>query len=210
MKSFYRSFLYILSLQLTVICIPLFGDQSFIAKDGNEVRIAVVQSVQDIRLKESKDILVKSFMKAYEDVPLINLNPQFKCIGDVRRFYEEYFEEELEHFRHGNVVWLQAFTNDELVGWATFEIEANDASYMNLLVVHPSYQAIGIGQHLVFAIQDAFPSIRKINILLRKVNVGGYHFYHKLGFVDSDYQRDNFVDPTLLTGLSWRQYDLLE
>jgi len=68
-----------------------------------------VKSVQDIDLEKSQDILVRSFMDAYEDVPLSELSPGFKSTGDVRRFYENYFKEELEHFNEGHLFGFKHF-----------------------------------------------------------------------------------------------------
>jgi len=194
---------------LFYISASLFGDQIFEDKNHNEIRISVVKSVQNIDLDDSQDILVRSFMDAYEDVPLTELSPQFKSTGDVRRFYENYFKEELEHFKAGHLFWVQAFLNDKLVGWATFELEPQEANaaYMNLLIVAPEYQRIGVGKLLTFSIcsEELFPNVTAINLLIRKVNVEGYNFYQRLGFFEFDYHRDNFVDTSLLTGLRWEQ-----
>ncbi|MDR3624096.1 MAG: GNAT family N-acetyltransferase [Chlamydiales bacterium] len=189
----------------------LCGDQIFEGKDHDEIRISVVKQVQDIDLERSQEVLVRSFMGVYEDVPLIELSPQFKSIGDVRRFYESYFKEELEHFKEGHLFWVQAFLNGKLVGWATFELEPLEpnAAYMNLLIVAPEYQRMGIGKYLAFSIcsEELFPNIQAINLLIRKVNIEGYNFYYKLGFFEFDYHRDNFVDTSLLTGLRWEKQD---
>jgi ribosomal protein S18 acetylase RimI-like enzyme len=191
------------------ISFSLFADQIFQDKNQNEIRISVVKSVKDIDLEKSQDILVRSFMEAYEDVPLSELSSNFKSNGDVRRFYENYFQEELEHFKEGHLFWVQAFLNNKIVGWATFELEPleADAAYMNLLIVAPEYQGLGIGRHLTFSIasEDLFPNIQAINLLIRKVNIEGYNFYYKLGFFECDYHRDNFVDTSLLTGLRWER-----
>jgi ribosomal protein S18 acetylase RimI-like enzyme len=181
------------------LCLLLF----FITSLYGEIRIALVDSIADIDLSRSKTILVTAFMTGYEDVPLSDLNPKFASIGDVRRFYEGYFESELDHFKKGKLVWVQAFDEERLVGWATFELEGSDAAYMNLLVVDPHEQRKGIGKTLTFAINSLYPNINAIHLLIRKVNVEGRKFYERIGFVESDYARDNFVDPALLTGLSW-------
>lgn len=185
----------------------VFSEHRVISTSGELMRISVVKSIADMDLAASKKILVDSFMHAYENVPLTELNPEFKSTGDVRRFYEQYFEEELNHFKHGEVIWVQAFADEKLAGWGTFELEPNqhDAAYMNLLVVAPEYQQKGIGKLLVFSIcsEELYPHITTLNLLIRKVNIGGSAFYHKLGFVDSDYTRGNFVDPKLLTGLTF-------
>lgn len=204
-----KSFLLLAFFSFFFISTHLFGDQILEDRNHNEIRIVVVKSVQDIDLDKSKDILVRSFMDAYEDVPLTELNSQFKSIGDVRRFYESYFKEELAHFKEGHLFWVQAFLNNELVGWATFELEPLEANaaYMNLLIVAPEYQRMGLGRHLTFSIcsDELFPNIQAINLLIRKVNVEGYNFYHRLGFFEFDYHRDNFVDTSLLTGLRWEK-----
>ena len=187
----------------------LFGDQIFEDKNQNEICIVVAKSVQDIDLEKSQDILVRSFMDAYEDVPLSELSPEFKSTGDVRRFYENYFKKELEHFKEGHLFWIQAFVNNKIVGWVTFELEPLEinAAYMNLLVVAPEYQKIGIGRHLTFSIcsEELFPNVQVINLLIRKINTEGYNFYYRLGFFEFDYHRDNFVDTSLLTGLRWEK-----
>lgn len=186
------------SFLLLFISTSLFGE-------FQDLRISFVKSVEEIDLAKSQDILVRSFMDAYEDVPLTELSPEMKSTGDVRRFYENYFKKELEHFKEGHLFWVQAFLNDKIVGWATFELEPLEANaaYMNLLIVAPEYQRLGIGKHLTFSICTEFPNIQAINLLIRKVNKEGYNFYYRLGFFEFDYQRDNFVDTSLLTGLRW-------
>ena len=207
----YVLFFYSLCVALSIISTPIFCDQIFTNDNRDIIRIEVVKSPEHIDLEKSCDILVKSFMHAYEDVPLIELSTEFKSTGDVRRFYQNYFKEELEHFKHGNLYWIQAFVNGTLAGWATFELETNevDAAYMNLLIVSPEFQRKGVGKHLVFSIrsEELFPNIRAINLLIRKVNTQGYLFYRKLGFFEFDYHRDNFVDTSLLTGLRWIKSD---
>lgn len=192
------------------ISTSLCGHQIFQDKNQNEIRISVAKSVEDIDLKESQDILVRSFMDAYEDVPISELSSDFKSTGDVRRFYENYFKEELEHFKQGHLFWIQAFLNNKVVGWATFELERleENAAYMNLLIVAPEHQKLGIGKYLTFSIcsEELFPNVQAINLLIRKINIEGYNFYYRLGFFDFDYHRDNFVDTSLLTGLRWEKH----
>ncbi len=187
----------------------LCSDQFFLDKEGEEVRIVVVRAPGEIAADVGKRILAASFMTAYEDVPLVELNPEFKSIGDVRRFYHDYFDSEFAHYQHGSLIWVQAFLGDTLVGWATFELEDETHAYMNLLAVDPSYQNRGIGKRLVFSIcsEELFPTIEAINVLIRKVNLSGLQFYERIGFRDApDYQaKDNFVDNTLLAPIRWEK-----
>jgi len=191
------------------IVAPLFSDQLFLDKKGESVRIAVARTPAEISVNEGKRILVTSFMEAYEDVPLVELNPNFKSIGDVRRFYRDYFDSEFAHFQNGSLIWVQAFIEEKLIGWATFMLEENDHVYMNLLAIDPFYQNRGIGKHLVFSIcsEELFPHIEAINVLLRKVNLQGQLFYEHIGFRDApDYlSKDNFVDNSLLTPIRWKK-----
>ncbi len=194
--DFFRNFRVFLLLSLN-----LFSCQNLFS----EIEVIAVRSVEEIDQFLGKQILVKAFMTGYEDVPLLKLNKEFQSIGDVRRFYESYFESELEHFKHGGLIWIQAFEDKRLVGFSTFELEKNekDAAYMNLLVVDPRYQGKGIGKQLTFSIRGVYPNVLAINLLIRKVNVSGRKFYEKIGFFDFEVVRDNFVDVSLLTGLRW-------
>ena len=171
------------------------------------VRIVPVSCADEIDQVVVKEILVKAFMTEYEDVPLSDLNPSFKSTGDVRRFYEGYFESEFLHYKSGGLIWVQAYIGERPVGFATFELETTEkkAAYMNLLVVHPDYQGQGIGKALAFSIMAVHPNIRAINLLIRKINQGGHLFYEKIGFFDHKVERDNFVDPSLLTGMRWEK-----
>lgn len=202
MKRLRRFFaLFILSLSFAIA--PVFSDQLLLDREGKEVRIVPVKSADEIDYDQSKDLLVRSFLRGYEDVPLVELNPDFRSIGDMRRFYEGYFDSELEHYSHGGLVWIQAFQEEKLVGWATFELEKIDAAYMNLLIVDPDAQGRGIGKHLTFSIRSLYPEVQDINLLIRKVNIEGWRFYQKIGFKNSEYKRENFIDTSLLSGMSW-------
>lgn len=199
-----------LTLSLLLFSVALHADTTYSTSDGRQIRIHPVASWQDIDVAKSQKILVKSFMTGYEDVPLIELNPQFASIGDVRRFYEAYFFEEYDRFKKQEVLWIEAYVDDELAGWATFELETDeaDAAYMVLLTVSPDFQGLGVGRQLTFSIcsEELYPNIQAINLLVRKINRQGYQFYYKIGFFDYDYQRqDNFVDTRLLTGLRWQR-----
>lgn len=198
-----------LSLFFVAIAATLFSDQFFLDKEGEKVRIAVARTSAEIAIEEGKQILVSSFMTGYEDVPLTELNPDFQSIGDVRRFYENYFDSEFAHFQHGSLIWIQAFIDEKLIGWATFELEENNQVYMNLLAVDPLFQKRGIGKHLVFSIcsNELFPCTEAINVLIRKVNLSGLNFYERIGFHDApDYQaKDNFVDNSLLAPIRWEK-----
>jgi ribosomal protein S18 acetylase RimI-like enzyme len=199
---------FILFMMIFSTHIPLGADEALMNSGGKEISIQRVFSAEEIDLPQAKKILVQAFMSAYEEVPLTELNPEFKCIADVRRFYEHYFESELGHFKAGELIWLQAFEGQKLVGWATFELEKGEdhAIYMNLLAVDPAHQGKGVGKQLTFSIrrEDLLPHIREIRLLLRNVNEKGRQFYEKIGFSDFHYKRnDNFVDMSLLTGLRW-------
>ncbi len=191
------------------IITPLFSDQVFLDKRGETVRLAVARTPAEIAVDDGKRILVTSFMAAYEDVSLVDLNPNFKSTGDVRRFYQDYFESEFAHFQNGSLIWVQAFIEEQLIGWATFMLEESNHAYMNLLAVDPLYQDRGIGKHLVFSIcsEELFPNIEAINVLPRKVNLQGRLFYEHIGFCDApDYlSKDNFVDNSLLTPIRWEK-----
>lgn len=159
---------------------------------------------------QAKSALVRGFMKEYEEVPLKELNSDFKSVGDARRFYENYFEGELEQFKNMNRIWVNAFLDGRLVGFSTFEFGDRNVVYMKLLVVDPDARRQGVGERLTFAICDYFCGVRQILLLIRNVNERGRQFYKKIGFSDFEYERDdNFVDTSFLTGLKWTKGSLI-
>jgi len=165
----------------------------------------------------AKYILVESFIGEYEKYLTpneIDNNLTSWREGDksVKKYYEDYFETELNDFVRGEVhYWVQAKIDGQLVGWATFQREKLDqkAVYINLLVVHPAHQKKGIGHQLVHALINLkeIPKLNTIHLLLRTKNKGGREFYSKLGFVsDPTYIRDdNFVKSDLLEALTWKK-----
>ena len=182
--------------------------------------IELVKNPCNIDKQAASFVLVESFIGEYEKYLLpheISDGLTSWRDGDksVQRYYENYFETELDDFFRGELhYWVQAKINGSLVGWATFQREKSEANavYMNLLVVHPEYQKMGIGEQLVRSLVnlDEIPDLNAIHLLLRKKNRGGRTFYSKLGFnPDPGYQRDdNFVDLELLEGFTWKKPSL--
>jgi ribosomal protein S18 acetylase RimI-like enzyme len=167
--------------------------------------------------KAASSILVESFINEYKKYLLPNeisedLVSWHKGDKSVQKYYENYFDTELNDFIRGDIhYWIQATLDGKLVGWATFQREKlnKNAVYMNLLVVHPNYQKMGIGNQLVQSLINlsAIPNLASIHILLRKKNKGGRIFYNKLGFAsDTKYQReDNFINRNLLEAFTWKK-----
>ena len=97
----------------------------------------------------------------------------------------------------------------ELVGWATCEKEAVSphSFYMNLLVVKPGLQQLGIGKALVFSLRTLKidPELQAINLMLRSKNRVGKTFYRRVGFSKNlAYTRTgNYVSMELLEPWTW-------
>lgn len=131
---------------------------------------------------------------------------------DVERFYKNYFEEEKEKFSDGVIhFWVEAFVDNELVGWATFRREGSDSNavYMELLVVSPEYKGKGIGSQLVFSLihLNEIPDLHAINLELRILNAGGRVFYEKLEFYKNPgyVSGPNAVESHLLEVYTWHK-----
>jgi ribosomal protein S18 acetylase RimI-like enzyme len=180
-----------------------------------EGEIELVLDPNQIDHGAARSILVESFITEYRQY----LSPEQvdkDCDSwrdgehSVQKYYEKYYEEELAAFTNGTLhYWVQAKIKGQLVGWATFEREHSDpdAVYMNLLIVDPNLQKRGIGRELVNALMNlhVIPDLTAINLLIRKKNQAGRKFYcDNMGFkLNPDYKRPNFVDVTLLEGLTW-------
>lgn len=188
------------------------ADYSFVTQSGKHGTIELIENEKGIDMNSSKKVLVESFIHEYRQY----LAPQevdsklkvwLKTDGkaSVEQYYDNYFEEEFAEFIKGGLFWIQAKVNNQVAGWATFREEEKEANslYMNLLIVSPGFQKQGIGKELTYSLirLGKFPNTKKINLLLRKKNQGGRMFYSKLGFLPNpSYQRENFVDLSLLEG----------
>ena len=121
-----------------------------------------------------------------EKVPLSELDSSFKSRDDVRRYYEDHCEGDILLFSQRKIVWVQAFLDQQLVGWVSFEtqfLEKNSVFVRNL-VVSPKFQRRGIGKKLLFSIKTEkklFPQTQSMYLIARKVNRSGLRFYQKLG-----------------------------
>jgi ribosomal protein S18 acetylase RimI-like enzyme len=185
----------------------------FTTRSGKTGVVEQVKNIDQIDTVLSRKILINSFINEYraymepQDIDLdTDLRFWLSSEGEpsVESYYSRYFDSEFEEFKKGHLIWVQAKLDGNLVGWATFEQESKHALYMNLLIVDPSSQKLGIGGQLATAVarKGFVPEIKTINLLLRKKNKGGHIFYSRLGFRQNlNYQRpENFVDTSLLEG----------
>jgi len=192
----------------------------FSIKDSDSVGlIEIVRDPSQIDKKAARAVLVESFITEYEKyLSPSDISDDLTSWRDgdksVRQYYENYFQTEFDEFSRRELdYWVQATIDGKLVGWATFQREKIDKSeiYMNLLIVHPGYQKRSIGQQLVMSLINLqeISNLRAIHLLIRKKNQGGRIFYSKLGFnSDPEYHRENYVDLSLLEGLTWINPDL--
>ncbi len=174
--------------------------------------IEVINSVRDINTADARRIMVESFIAEYStylqpaDIDA-SLTSWRGGEQSVQHYYEKYFAQEYQKYADGKIpFWITAYVGHRLVGWATFEHEQNNSVYMDLLMVDPTYQDLGIGKQLVFSLQNSnlVPNLQAVHLLLREKNQGGRQFYSAIGFKeDNSYQRkDNYVDLSLLVPLT--------
>ena len=187
---------------------------SFTLKNGTQATVEFVKDPQQIDQQLARTLLVESFIKEYSAYLQPNeidakLNSWREGDLSVQKYYEDYFKSEFTKFNNGEIpFWVEVKIDGKLIGWGTFEKEPNKPNeiYMDLICVDPNYQKQGIGTQIVMSLINLkeMPNLAGINILLRKKNQGGRTFYESLGFKDNpEYKRDDFVDTTLLTGISW-------
>ena len=187
----------------------------FQTREGRVGKIELIESADSIDQESSRRILIDSFKTEYQkylkphevDSKLVywSSNEGHPSVDD---FYADYFESEFLEFKNGHLHWIQATINDRLVGWATFEKDKSQDSdlYMNLLIVDPKFQSLGVGEQLTLSPKQLgiSPRLKQIHLLLRKKNLGGRAFYSRIGFhLNPNYQRENnFVDMALLEAWS--------
>lgn len=188
---------------------------SFAIKGIGTGKVELVKDPRLIKVDEAQTILIESFINEYKQYLLPSevdekLTSWYDGKKSVKKYYENYFKNELNEFIHGKIhYWAEASIDGNLVGWVTFQREKfnSNAFYMNTLVVHPKFQQKGIGAKLVEALihLNEIPDLSAIHLLLRKKNIGGRKFYSKFGFIaDPGYSReDNFIDTKQLEGWTW-------
>lgn len=189
----FNNFIFLHFLFLFTICFFPYvnGDQLHIDANNNVIKITVAWSRADIEIEKSKNILLNSFLKAYENIPLQQLDAEFKSRKDLKNYYLNIFKERIQAFDAGYILWVQAYVNDELAGWATFELDLleENSGYMDILVISPQYQKMGLGKCLTFSIcsNDLYPDLNAITLFVRKNNLNAILFYKNLGFFETKY-----------------------
>lgn len=177
-------------------------------------KIKIVKNASGIDQAAARTILIDSFITEYsqylqpQDISnKVKLTCWRGAENSVEQYYTNYFAVEFDKFASGQFeFWVEAYLDDKLVGWATFEREKQNAVYMDLLIVMPEYQGMGIGKQLVQSLVNlgVMKDLQAVNVLLRKTNKAGAGFYECIGFVPNpEYKRANFVDVNLLTGITW-------
>lgn len=141
-------------------------------------------------LEEAEPVYLESFSQAFKSIPREILK-----IPNLERFlFEEYIEEikTLDESLH-NQCWLAALDNDVLVGFASFDLsDFPEEIFIRKVFVLPSYQKIGVGKKLVFAILDKYPQTKKLVTMTRMINEKSILFWRGIGFTNCRYLRDGF------------------
>lgn len=205
----------------SVISRPVSKSCLFSIKNTDTVGVLhLIQRPEHIEHEVASIVLQESFIGEYEKyLSPHDIDPKLTSWrggnNSVAHYCGEYFKTEFGAFLSGKLdYWVEARIEGKLVGWATFERERlnRDAVYMNLLIVHPTYQGKAVGYNLVMSLikLGIIPNLTSIHLLLRKKNEDVRAFYSKLGFeTDPLYERgDNFVNLDLLEALTWKNPEL--
>ncbi len=148
------------------------------------------------KLEEERQVFLKAFKKIYqpltkEELPIDNL--------DV--FLNNAFDCEVEDLssKTTKVHFVSAVKNGKVVGFASFNLEGNDAIYIRQMSVDPDYWKLGIGKALISKGREVLPQARKYVLMTRIVNATAIGFYKALGFKQTTYLHDG-IDPKRYVG----------
>lgn len=195
-----------LSLFILTFSSLCFADLTVQDRDGHEVKLVIAST--DALLEKDREVFVSAFSNNYQDVPIQNLNPEFKTQGDVDKWLNDYFDEEEKLLRAEQIFYVRAYQDGKLIGWASFEKgKAKDsAAYVRHMAISPDYQRKGIGKQLLFSIKndnDLLPNTQRIYLITRRLNTRAISFYEKHGFRESHYMRVG-LDSSRYVGFEWK------
>ena len=155
--------------------------------------------IESGKLEEERQVFLKAFKKIYQP-----LTKEELPIDNVEVFLNKVFDSEVEDLnsKTTKVHFLSAVKNGKVVGFASFNLEGNDAIYLRLMSVDPDYARQGIGKALVFKAREVLPQARKYVLMTRLVNTTAIGFYKALGFAQTTYLHDG-LDPKRYVGYEY-------
>lgn len=129
------------------------------------------------------DVFLNSFLQNYQN---LGLTQKDLATEDIAKVLNEYWDVELASLENNHVRWIVAKAQDEIIGYASFNMEKSpEEVYVQLLCVKPEYQGQGIGKNLLYFIFQIENKISKLSLVTRRVNSSAIAFYKKLGFEES-------------------------
>jgi ribosomal protein S18 acetylase RimI-like enzyme len=97
-----------------------------------------------------------------------DLPPMKQSLADIRQEFE-------------NLTFLKATVRDQLVG--SVRAGAKEGTcHIGKLIVHPHYQRLGIGQHLMLSIERIFDEAKRFELFTGDRSTPALNLYHALGF----------------------------
>ncbi|GLQ55213.1 GNAT family N-acetyltransferase [Devosia nitrariae] len=94
---------------------------------------------------------------------------------------------------------LVAMIDSQVVGSVRGQLE-NGNCHVHRLAVHPAYQRQGLGELLMRAIEDAFPTVQAFHLETGHLSAGNLRLYAKLGYIE--HHRRTVEQDIVLVGLS--------
>ena len=144
-----------------------------------------------------KQVFILSFLQAYQDIPLTELNTD-----NLVEYLNKAFTQEEENFRKSSQTNLFLHAKDEngkIVGYVAFEIfHEENSAYMRQLAILPEYQKQGIGKMLIESILKEQPDLAKLYLITRKINHAAVKFYERLGFREDSFTMHKFSQEMFL------------
>jgi ribosomal protein S18 acetylase RimI-like enzyme len=142
------------------------------------------------------NLFLRSFLENYQRLGLTN---EDLATDNIEQVLNDYWEVELQSLANNSTRWIVAKTDDEIVGYASFNIqESPHEIYLQLLCVKPAYQGQGVGKSLLYSIFQIESKVKKLSMITRRINTSAIGFYKKLGFEESsEVDKKANIDKTL-------------
>ena len=162
-----------------------------------------IDRVTSKNLAAEEDVFNKAFTASYNQLPVL-LEQISKKYPTLDAFLHAAFEDENVDFHACKpaTYFLNAKIGDNIVGYMSFDIMANDSVYIRILAIDPAYTKKSIGRMLVFSIFKFHPTTTNILLITRRANTSAIEFYQHLGFKITGFTHEGY-DPAVYVGMEF-------
>ena len=109
----------------------------------------------------------------------------------------QYVAQAIERAQDGEVDYLGVWQDNRLVGLGCIDYAVTPgAGRLWMLVVHPDFRSLGVGTHLIHALEQRALSrgVTTCELLVEKQNIRAHELYLRLGYMEIEETTDSWEE----------------